>query len=227
VDRGALSGRSARRQSKNFVALYASTAAGTEATEYLTRLPTDEPPPPAPADVIAQFGRDFKLQSPGSGWRYMCNVTDAIGTAAKYQDLVWNDGQKSYAAHTQAYPVNEPPGWVRLSADTSHPGRGAGQGVGFDRYAIAAYTLDAAKSGKMAITGSLQRRAADGTIELRIYVNDTLKENEKTDGSSNPLDFALLLGTLNGGDTVYVAIGPDGQDAMDSCAVDFTIYTVR
>jgi hypothetical protein len=37
----------------------------------------------------------------------------------------------------------------------------------------------------------------------------------------------IPLGTLSAGDTVYFAIGPDGDCGCDSTQLDFKLYTTR
>jgi uncharacterized protein (TIGR03382 family) len=44
-----------------------------------------------------------------------------------------------------------------------------------------------------------------------------------TFGSGVNFDFDVLLGDLNAGDTIYLAVGPNGNAGSDSFAWDFTI----
>jgi hypothetical protein len=53
-------------------------------------------------------------------------------------------------------------------------------------------------------------------------VNDTFIQSQ----SYNPggqTTFDIAVGSLNSGDTIYVALGPNGKDGCDSFAWDFTI----
>jgi len=225
VERGSLSPRSAYRQVRDFVGTYASTAAGKDAAEFLKTLKTDDPPPPPGKGVVAQYGRDFKQNTPGPGWRYMWNEGGAVGTAANYKDMVWNDGRQGYAGGPQQYPVGGPAAWARLGSDGGHPGQGSEQGAGVDRYAIAAYTLQAGQGGKLAISGSIVKPHSAGTgVVLHVYVGDALKESLTVAPAAQASELALYLGTLKEGDTVYVAVGPDRQDGNDSFTWDFALY---
>lgn len=226
VEGGRVSGRTAHRQVRNFVTTYASTAAGKEAAEFLKGMTTDEPPPPPGKGVLADYKRDFKPETPAPGWRYLWNADGEMGAASRYKDLVWN-AERGYAGHSQQYPMNGPPGWTRLTGDGGHPGQGVDQGAGVDRCAIAAYTLQAGQGGKTAIRGSIARpHAHSGRVMLYVYANDTLKETLAVEGGEPTAEFALLLGELKEGDTVYVAVGPDRQDGNDSFSMEYTLYTV-
>ncbi|MCY3018716.1 MAG: protein kinase [Planctomycetota bacterium] len=183
---------------------------------------------PAAAGATARYSRDFQEKTPAAGWRYMCNTRGPIGSAANYQDLVWNQTRRGYCAHTQTYPVGDQPGWVSLLADGGHPGRGADKGGGCDRYAIAAYTIGAGKDGKVTISGTISRPSADdGTVELRVYVNDRFRDTLKAAGGGKPREISVSLGALNVGDTIYIAVGPDRDDGSDAFHWDFALRLER
>lgn len=213
-----------RTKVRNFSSTYATTAAGKEAAEFLKSMSANDPPPPG-ANVFAIYTRDFKNAVPAPGWRYLWNQNGPIGDESKYAPLVWNESRDQYSGDPKNYPGG-PSAWARLSKSGCHPGQGTDQGVTADRFAIAAYTLQAGQSGKCALVGRINRLAGGGTIELRIYVNDTLKGSMTFDGSAALIESPLELGMLAAGDDVYVCIGPNKGDGSDSSSLDFTIYPI-
>ncbi|HEY3322223.1 MAG TPA: hypothetical protein VGP72_17300 [Planctomycetota bacterium] len=225
VQKPGVSPGSAYRQVKEFVSNYSSTAAGREAAAMLKDLAKDLPPSPTAETTIANYRRDYKRDSPAPGWRYLCNSKGQIGTAANYTELVWNSDHTSYCADAKQYPAGNRQGWAALRPDGIHPGTGIDQGVPFEHFAIAAYSVPAGKEGKIGISGMLHRNDGGGTVELRIFANDQQKEQCIVKGP--PYEFTIALGTLNAGDTIYVCVGPDRSDGNDTCGFDFTIYQIK
>lgn len=212
-----------RKEIKAFSMSQKTTAAGRAAEAFLKQMPPLDPPLPEPGSVVAAYGRDFKPGTPAQGWSYLWNEGD-IGASSKYKALVWNGPKGGYAAQADVYPVGPPPGWVRLDAQGGHPGCGMEQkGAGTDRFAIAAYTLQAGQGGKLAVMGNVTRNQRSVGIELRVYVNDTQKFAMKTGGE---LEIAVNLGTLKDGDTVYTCVGPDRLDGSDTFSLDFSLYRI-
>jgi hypothetical protein len=217
-------GSSGRANVRNFATTYATTAAGKEAAEYLKKIAPNEPPLPG-ANIFASYGHDFKSSTPKTGWRYLWNPETAIGESAKYAPLVWNETKNQYCGDAKEYPGG-PSAWAQLKRTGGHPGQGTDQSVKQDRFVIAAYTLQVGQSGKSSVAGVLHRTAtSSGTVELRIYVNDSLKTETSTGGTTGaPLDFNTELGQLNPGDTVYVCVGPNKGDGSDSFNLEYSIF---
>ncbi|MCY3017664.1 MAG: serine/threonine-protein kinase [Planctomycetota bacterium] len=182
---------------------------------------------PAEGEAIAQYRRGFREKTPAAGWRYMCNIMGPIRSAGDYQDLVWNEKARGYCASAQAYPGGSEQSPVCLNASGGHPGPGTKQGAATDRYAIAAYKVEAGKGGPLAVRGTLRRNAAGGKVELCVYVNERLKDDLQTAGGNAPLDFNIPLGVLSGGETIYVCVGPDGDSSEDAFDLDFSICAIR
>ena len=72
------------------------------------------------------------------------------------------------------------------------------------------------------ILGAVARRTGS-TIDIEVYVNNALAFGY--DGTVSET-FHKRLGKLAHGDTVYVAVGPNGYDAADGTHVDFTLLRV-
>jgi hypothetical protein len=187
------------------------------------------PPPPGP-NVFAVYTRDFKGPEPAPGWRYLWNKDGVIGNSSKYAPLQWNSGQGAYSGDANKYPVETPLGCGQLSNSFGHPGGGIdNEGSVFDRFVIAAYTLQRGQSGKSAIEIGLTYTRQDvsgGRIELRVFVNDTLQGAIPISSSTAENQISAHLGDLKEGDTIYFCVGPDREGSSDSFAFHFTIYPV-
>jgi hypothetical protein len=217
------------RRIKDFAVANANTQAGKDAAEYLTKMKNPVPPPPG-TNVYADYLRDFKAPDPGPGWRYLWNKDGVIGDPKKYAPLQWNASQGGYAGDSKKYPADEPLGCAQLQNAFGHPGAGVDNAVtSFDRFVIAAYTLQQGQSGKTAMDLGLTYTRKDvtgGRIELRVYVNETLLGSMLISSSPTENQIATQLGDLKPGDTVYFCVGPDREGGNDSFAFHFTIYPV-
>ncbi len=173
---------------------------------------------------VADYRDDFSGPPGTPGWRYLWNPLSApIGTQAGYAALQWTGS--SYQSDTDTALPDAPPGsYIHLNGLGGHPGQGSSQaGDGLDHYTIAAF--DVPWTGQYYITDSLLDAVGGGNLELRIYVEDTLIYSAS--GITGATTFHYLpLGGAQAGDTIYVAIGPNGHDGSDSFRLDFTIaYT--
>jgi hypothetical protein len=220
-----------RGRLKEFVSGYSSTRPGKEAAEYLARLKKDEPAPPTDEQVFAGFRRDFRAENPAEGWRYCWNAKGPVGDPANYQDLVWNAGTKGYAAQADKYPDSAPAHYAVFRADAAHPGAAHGGAPGVEHYALAAFRVPERARGACALWCRLNRPgpAVKGkrTVEVRVYVNASLKESFVPDGTMGECERIVPLGALSGGETVYFALGPDGDCGHDSTQLDIKLYTIR
>ena len=116
-----------------------------------------------------------------------------------------------------------------------HPGLGAVQAGsgGVERYCIAAYTLTS--PDRIAILNGSIRNAnpnnggsTDG-VSVKVFVNDnsTPKLSSSTSpGFDSTTSFNVPLGDLIAGDTIYVAMGSNGEDLFDSFQLRYDIVSV-
>ncbi|MEZ6089231.1 MAG: calcium-binding protein [Pirellulaceae bacterium] len=180
---------------------------------------------------VADFKDDYQIDSPASGWQYLWNgpsrlwhrgtvdgTTNPIGDPANYQPLIYGGPLRGYTADGDDVVNNEPAMWFGLSDTGGHPGRGAIQHGGVnnehDRYVITAFTIP--EDGDYKITDST---LTGGSVRLFIHVNsDAPLMNRAGSGA-----FDQSLGSLTAGDTVYVAVGPNGSDTADSFVLDYSI----
>lgn len=180
--------------------------------------------------TIADYQDDFQGPTPATGWRYQTNSAGAIGNSANYTNMISNVGGTQYNLTGSAtLPVGS--SFASLNKLSGHPGTGTAQVAGVDRYVIAAYTIQAADvtgylmDGPFQLTStSISRAATDGgTLSLHVYVNNTLIGPAAVIAGTAVTSFNRTLGNLVVGDTVYVAVGPNGTHNNDSFGFDFSI----
>lgn len=173
--------------------------------------------------LIADYRDDFQGPTPKAGWAYKWNSGGLIGTMANYTNLLWTPSGTYDGDGINGLPTAGPAQYVYFSALNVHPGGGTAQGAGNDRYAIAEYTIPAA--GNYSITDSSFTHTDGGgaAVELRVYVNNTLRSSAVIPQSGAVTPFNQVLGPLAAGDKVFVAVGPSGDHSNDGSAIDFSI----
>jgi hypothetical protein len=212
--------------------------------------------------VIAHFSAEFPTstlgsgqpfgggETPAPGWNYLWNPTGVLGRAADYRALAPNTVNTFPAANGGGiFPMFTMSGsaafnsagqdhfrFGRIATTSIHPGKYV---AGKDYRAIIAYTIQADEAGKVRIANSsLAKHRIDGFanngVDLDVYVNDTPVPGLGMDSfqSLAASDFDGSLGTLSAGDTVYIALGnngddghggPEAYDAFDACIIDFQL----
>ncbi|MCS7306278.1 MAG: autotransporter-associated beta strand repeat-containing protein, partial [Thermoguttaceae bacterium] len=173
--------------------------------------------------LTGQYAGQTRVQRQPDGWDYMWNSGGPIGTATNYTSLQWSTGLSVYNYDGGSpWPRGEPAAYVHLAGSGGHPGRGSTQsgGVGntIDRYAIAAYTVQSGEQGHVYLANGSIAVASGGSngVEVRVYVNDTLRFSRVQLGGAPTGYFGGYLGYLNAGDKVYVAVGPNNSDGADT-----------
>lgn len=219
-----------------------------------------------PPFVIADFSAEFPTstlgsgqpfggsEKPAQGWSYLWNPTGTLGNAANYQALSPNrintfpaaDGGGIFPMFTKignaAFNATAQGNFQygRIAKTSVHPGKHV---VDKDYRAIIAYTIQADESGEIWIdNSSLAKHRIDGYVtngvDLDVFVNDTPVVELKADGfeSLTASSFNGNLGKLSAGDTVYIALGNNGDDgqgshetydAFDACIIDFQLVRMR
>ncbi|MDZ7618745.1 MAG: autotransporter-associated beta strand repeat-containing protein, partial [Patescibacteria group bacterium] len=189
------------------------------------------------AAIIADYQTDYvpgsadqtRVQARADGWDYMWNSTAAIGTAtANYSSLVSTGSVYNFDGGSplpRAYPAY----YVYLSSGGGHPGPGVDQSgaASIDRFAIAAYTVQPGEAGLLQLSNSgISVASSDSNgVELRVYVNDTLVRSFIRPGGGASSSFDAVLGWLDAGDRVYVAVGPNRADSSDGFGMTYRIET--
>ena len=170
------------------------------------------------SETVADYRDDFSAVAAEvvSGWSYKTNGSGTIGTSSGYADLDSNN-YDYYTSESSDYGV--------LSKNGGHTGSGTNVSSA-DSFIIGAYTVSQngtyfLKDGFVEFPkGSCSPYSNGG--DVRVYVNDTLKESTLVaNESTHVLD--MELDQLNSGDTIYVAVGPNGTDGCDSFKMDYSI----
>jgi VCBS repeat-containing protein len=173
--------------------------------------------------VVADYRDDYQAVTPNPGWAYRWNSTQAIGNSAGYANLLWSPTATHYNTHGGNLPNGNPGQFGFLGGTGGHPAAGTaelGGGANFDRYVMGAYTVSS--GGQYSIANSFaNRNAGPGLLDIRVYVNNALKL-QTTQAVVNQ-NFNTNLGSLVMGDTIYVAIGPQGTHGSDSFTLDYSI----
>ncbi len=139
----------------------------------------------------------------------------AIGDASGYQRLKWNPKLEAYCAGDDLYQQSQ----RQLFAPVLAPGRAyfgpasvASGGIG--HYSIVSYIIpDNYDRHNRRVAGAVHLHSGKGEeapgarLDLRIYVNDTLKLAQTISAQKEAATFATEVGKLAPGDRVYVAFG--------------------
>lgn len=198
-------------------------AQGAESAAAVSAMEEPAEKPAAEAIVTGGFRQSFTPESPSPGWRYMWNATGAIGKAANYRPLVWNNA----GAYT---PSGSTAKGLMLNMLAGYPGQGRAIAPDqLDHYVIVAYTMQADSTGNVWLAdGNIMKPIGSekATVELQIYVNDTLKYSDHIATAGTPSLFQMELGELKKSDTIYVAIGPDSSGGDGMFHLDFNLKIV-
>jgi hypothetical protein len=174
---------------------------------------------------ISDYQSEFQTGGPAQGWTYAWDAKGKIGKASGYLPLVWSDTAQAYNTTGGATMVPNPKthkeDYLALSETWGHPGN--------SKYMpIAGYTIQADDgAGLYRLTDSSIQKAnstlfakEDG-LQVLVYVNDTLigtGQSVLTNGTLSSFD--RILGSLNVGDTIWVAIDPL-KNQIDDAFINF------
>jgi len=180
-----------------------------------------------PKVQVASFDQAFKESTLAEGWRYLWNPQGPIGSTSNYVEMKWN-GRSYGPDEDDRYPRPLPGRYMKLGQRGGHPGSGSNQVTRtlgrFDRYAIAAFT--APNSGVYNLGNTrVCRHDGDlrGNVDLRVFMNEREVGPTVFCDSRDGLPFDRELGRLSAGDTIYVAVGPNGIDTYDAFRLDFAV----
>lgn len=183
---------------------------------------------PASAAIIASLSGDFTAMTFPVGWQYMRN-TGSIDTSPGYTMLLWDDDRSLYSLDGVNMPNPGPPlDYTLLSVGSGHPGSGTAQGSSFDRYLVLAYTIQSGEAGAIEVVdGSVRGLDASGPSngwDVLTFVGGSQVGSQLVfPWSSTSTAFARSIGPMSEGETLYIALGPNGDHLFDSVAFDFTL----
>ncbi|BCX46118.1 outer membrane adhesin-like protein [Haloferula helveola] len=176
----------------------------------------------------------------GYGWRLMWNApTDwdllndpasttatggALGSIADYELLVWTDSEWSPDGD-EDNTNNSPAAYgTLLPSGLGHPGAGAtndgGNGNDEDRAVIVAYTVPS--TGYYGIANSVVHPTTGTGVRALVFVEASEVINVPVAGGATS-DFDGAIGLVNQGETIYIALSPDGTATSDSFNWDFDV----
>ena len=195
---------------------------------------------PVGAAVVADYQGDFQTNgTPAPGWSYLWNANGAIGNSANYVPLVHdtNLGGDYETVANGVRPDPAPGAYLAASQTAVYPGQTATQASdGITRYVITAYTFSA---NQIATYGShLQFHTyhftvpADmpGLVDVEVFKNNTpiaqFPFPPGTDFSDAIYGQDYDFGTVNPGDTLYIAQGATGAYAGQPLGVSYTLGLV-
>jgi len=197
---------------------------GTPASSSRSLETAPAPAPPQPFKV-GSYRERFQGPVPAPGWQYLWNAKGPIANPTNYQPLLWF-GSEYNADGKGSVPRPDPGAYVRLDRSGGHPGRGAQQAPAkIDYHAIAAYTIQPADGHAYYRLTSSSLRLGNGLEVLIQLGGRSPLFGGKVPRDPNPAaTFDTNIGLLAPGDTLYVAVGPDGNDGSDTFSdFDFTI----
>lgn len=178
------------------------------------------------AGIIADYRAEFQGPTPATGWSYLWNYPSAVGNPASYASLVW--AGSSYNSDGGALPRPGDAQYVNLAGTGGHPGAGTAQGASFDRYAIAAYTVQPGEGGIVQFAGSaisVPSGSSNG-VDVRTYLNNQLLTSFIRTGGGAASSFDGFIGWVDPGDRLYVAVGPNTNHNYDSFSLAYRIEHV-
>lgn len=151
-------------------------------------------------------------------------TTGSIDDVDSYQPLA-RINESLFAAAASNDTSNAPQYHLKFNGGGGHTGAGFTDASAFqDRYTISAYTIE--RSGLYSLTDSFLETAsssADG-VEVLVFVNSTNRIHvSEIVLANNRRTFDVDFGSLQQGDTVYVAFGANNNHAGDRFESDFSL----
>lgn len=164
--------------------------------------------------TLSNYLEDF---GDSENWSYLWNANSSLGDSKGYVPLVWNG--YDYRSGEASYPATSELKYGFLGPKRGHPGSGTSNGASTDRYVISAYTFS--EAGNFSITDSSLTTTCEWSngLDAHVYLNDQVipPASDFYDGINRN------LGAVEAGDTVYVAIGPNGSHGCDAFLIDYSI----
>ena len=186
------------------------------------------------AKVIADYGADFDLKGLKLGWAYQWNPENVdILQQDKYKDLevvknFYSVDADNPPSRTKSKDAPHPDGrWITAKRHSISCGYGSVESQDkLNHFVILSYTVQPGEAGMGRIINSeILRNNENGSHEIRVSVNDRLIGSDILKGVEKQA-FNVELGKLEVGDTVYLALGPNGERA-GTVNVTFQIDTVQ
>ncbi|HEX5472088.1 MAG TPA: hypothetical protein VFW73_09385 [Lacipirellulaceae bacterium] len=162
---------------------------------------------------ISGFQSDFQSGKPSAGWTYAWDPKGKIGKSSNYLPLLWSNSAQAYNTTGGATTIPSPKAhhddYLSFTDGGGHPGN--------HKYMpIAGYTIQADDGAGLYRLTDTSIQKTDGILatkedglQVLVYVNDTqIGDPQAVSTNGSLANFDRILGSLNVGDTVWVAIDP-------------------
>jgi lysophospholipase L1-like esterase len=164
----------------------------------------------AEGQIVASY-YDCWQPEPPPGWQVLTNSRGPIGDGAHYEPLTYVNESPQRAKWGANYYTDEAKTIRAGTASNRVPGMRDGE----KRYAISAYTFSEDHPGDVWVTnGNLQGRNQGEGMDLKIYLNDTLKFETVAAVAPEPHLFQCNLGPVKKGDVAYVAFASEDANTL-------------
>ncbi|HEY3329240.1 MAG TPA: GDSL-type esterase/lipase family protein [Capsulimonadaceae bacterium] len=180
--------------------------------------------------TAAEYQADWRGPAPQAGWAYLWNANGAIGTAANYSPLVWNEKARGYTVSSTAWPAPGEGGHALMTRTGGHAGIGSAQSdAKLSRYIIAAYTVPPGATGRLWIDGSILRplgateKAPGNSIDFRVYLGDKKVLSNTVEASDAYTAFRADVADATPGQVVYVCAGSPQYDVSNGLTWNFRV----
>lgn len=183
----------------------------------------------AQAATVADLQFNFSPVSPSSGWFYF-HSTGPLGNANNYSPLAWNSRDFRYEISPDIFPAGADYSFF-AEGGIIHPGPGSLQGNPGGGYLVFSYTLGADQTGDMIVKGAIagieptSAGKSNGWDILFFVGNRQAGSRIEIPWQYYPQTFSQSLGWLYEGDTIYVAVGPNGIDSYDIAQLSLSVET--
>ncbi len=162
------------------------------------------------APIIASY-QDCWEQEPPPGWQILTNSRGSMGDAGNYEPLAYVNESPEKWVSGATYYIDENKA-IRVGPANSRI-RGVRDGV--KQYAICAYTFLEDLPGDVWVTqGNIQGRNQGVGMDLKVYLNNTLKLEQLAPVAREADLFQCNLGAVKKGDVVYVAFASEDVNTL-------------
>lgn len=177
--------------------------------------------------VIANYRTAFRDVSPARNWTYAWNDAGDVKSTSPYRKLNWSPAHNCYNARGLSLPDTATSmSWGELTSTGGHTGQPR-TGSGHDRFALAGYTVQASGTFRVqrATVQMPDVRSNGGTVVILVRdANSVQVLYEQTFAAGAPFSIPTQrFENLSRGQTIFVGIGPNGNDWFDDFTLDFDI----
>ncbi|QEG20924.1 Ig-like domain-containing protein [Mariniblastus fucicola] len=165
--------------------------------------------------VVADYVDDFQSPTAPANWQYLWNQNSQLGDESGYVDMSWSNW-RYHPVDITNFPY--------LGPTFAHPGDGTSEGIGVERFAIAAFTIPVDGNYSIANSSITPNENTVNGVNVAAHISGqsvmSLGQFDESDVGSS---FDAELGFANAGDVIYVALGANASKGADGTSWDFSI----